>query len=291
MTAVQAVWDFLKPIFELIGNAVKTYITFYVDALKLAWDLISTAVQAVWDFIRPIFEKIGEGIKNSITKFVDLLKTAWDGIKTGVQAVWDFIRPIFTFIGNGIKNSITFYVDALKTAWNGIKTAISAVRDFVLPIFTKIGNAIETSIGSAVELVTGMFTGLKNAVTGVFDLIRKWWNDNLAGKGFTVPNWVPFGAGGKEFRIPRLAMGGVIPATPGGIAAILGEGGRAERVEPLDPNGLSSRDKALIDYLSRGRGVDGMVTVNVYPSPGMNERELAQKVSKELAYMMKKGAA
>lgn len=291
MTAVQAVWDFLKPIFETIGNAVKTYITFYVEALKLAWELISTAVGAVWDFLKPIFGKIGDGIKNSITKFVDALKTAWEGIKTAVSAVWDFIKPIFNFIGNGIKNSITFYVDAFKTAWNGIKTAVSAVRDFVLPIFTKIGDAIESSIGAAVTFVTDLFGGLKDAVTGIFDKIRGWWNDNLAGKGFTVPNWVPFGAGGKEFRLPRLAMGGVIPATPGGIAAILGEGGRAERVEPLDPNGLSRRDKALIDYLSRGRGVDGMVTVNVYPSAGMNERELAQKVSKELAYMMKKGAA
>ena len=66
----------------------------------------------------------------------------------------------------------------------------------------------------------------------------------------------------------------------------------AERVEPLDPNGLSARDKALIDYLSNNNpsGV-GSAVINVYPSAGMNERELAQKVSRELVSMMRKGAA
>jgi hypothetical protein len=32
-------------------------------------------------------------------------------------------------------------------------------------------------------------------------------------------------------------------------------------------------------------------TINVYPSAGMNERELANLVSKQLAYQMRKGAA
>jgi phage-related protein len=291
MTAVQAVWDFLKPIFELIGNAVKTYITFYVDALKLAWDLISTAVQAVWDFIRPIFEKIGEGIKNSITKFVDLLKTAWDGIKTAVSAVWDFIKPIFGFIGNGIKNSITFYVNALKTAWDAIKTTVNTVWNFVKPIFEKIGDGIRDGIGGAVDFVSGLFDGLKSTVKTIFNAIAGFWNSTFGKLSFKVPGWVP-GIGGNGFDvpdIPTLAKGGVIPASLGGTLALLAEAGRPERVEPLDPDGLSRRDKAMIDYMSGG--MRGGVTVNVYPSPGMDERELAQKVSRELAYMMKRGAA
>lgn len=291
MTAVQAVWDFLKPIFEVIGNAIKTSITFYVDALKLAWDLISTAVKAVWDFIRPIFTTIGDGIKNSITKFVDLLKTAWDGIKTAVQAVWDFIRPIFTTIGNAVKNTITFYVNALKTAWDGIKTTVSAVWSFLQPIFTKIGDGIKTGIGGAVSFVTGLFDSLKSTVKTIFNAIAGFWNNTFGKLSFKVPGWVP-GIGGKGFDvpdIPTLARGGIVPASAGGTLALLAEAGRAERVEPLDPNGLSRRDKALIDYLSGG--ATSGVTVNVYPSPGMDERELAQKVSRELAYMMKRGAA
>ena len=86
-------------------------------------------------------------------------------------------------------------------------------------------------------------------------------------------------------RVPQLARGGVVMPQSGGMLAIIGEGGRRERVEPLDPDGLSKRDKAIIDRLSGGGA-----TINVYPSAGMNEQELAKKVSKELAYQLRRGA-
>ena len=331
MTVVKTVWDFIKPIFELIGNAVKTYITLYVEGLKIAWDLIMKVVKAVWDFIKPIFELIGNGVKLYITTYINLLKLAWEGIKTVVQAVWDFIQPIFALIGNGIKNAITFYVNALKTAWDLIKTAVQAVWDFIKPIFTKIGDgiknsitffvdkakagwdnfkngvqavwtfiqpiitkigdAIKNTIGGAVEKIKGVFETLKGVFKTVFNFLANAWN-NTAGKlKFSVPGWVP-GIGNKSFGIPSipvlLAEGGVIPATPGGTLARIGEAGRAERVEPLDPDGLSKRDKAIISMLSGG---GSGTTINVYPSAGMNERELANLVSKQLAYQLRKGAA
>jgi hypothetical protein len=85
------------------------------------------------------------------------------------------------------------------------------------------------------------------------------------------------------------AKGGIFPAQRGGHLIQVAEAGRAERVEPLDPNGLSNRDKALIGYLSGGGG--GGMTVNVYPSPGMDERDLAEKVSRTIRSQMRKGAA
>ena len=326
MTVVKTVWDFIKPIFELIGNAVKTYITLYVEGLKIAWDLIMTAVKAVWDFIKPIFELIGNGVKLYITAYITLLKLAWEGIKTVVKAVWDFIQPIFALIGNGIKNAITFYVDALKKAWDLIKTAVQAVWDFVKPIFekignavknsitfyidlakkgwdlfktgvqavwtfvqpifTKIGDAIKKSIGGAIDFVKGLFSGITSAFQTVLQKFKSFWNSTIGGKGFKAPKWL----GGWEFKIPMLAKGGVIMPSAGGTLARIGEAGRPERVEPLDPDGLSVRDKAIISMLAGNSGGSG-TTINVYPSAGMNERELANLVSKQLAYQLRKGAA
>jgi phage-related protein len=291
MKAVKAVWDFIKPIFELIGNGVKLYITTYIDLLKLAWEGIKTAVQAVWDFIKPIFELIGNGIKNAITFYVDALKKAWDLIKTAVQAVWDFVRPIFTKIGDGIKNSITFFINAAKTGWDNFKNNVQAVWDFIRPIITKIGDAIRNTIGGAVDKIKGVFETLKGVFKSVFNFLANAWNATAGKLKFSVPGWVP-GIGGKSFGIPTipvlLAEGGIIPPTPGGTLARIGEAGRAERVEPLDPDGLSKRDKAIISMLSGG---GGGTTINVYPSAGMNERELANLVSKQLAYQLRKGAA
>lgn len=87
----------------------------------------------------------------------------------------------------------------------------------------------------------------------------------------------------------QAAKGGIFPARRGGHLVQVAEAGRPERIEPLDPNGLSNRDKALISYLSGGQG--GGMTVNVYPSPGMDERELAEKVSRTIRSQMRKGAA
>ena len=47
----------------------------------------------------------------------------------------------------------------------------------------------------------------------------------------------------------QLARGGVVLATPGGINAVVGEGRNNERIEPLDSQGLSRRDRALIGQI------------------------------------------
>jgi hypothetical protein len=74
----------------------------------------------------------------------------------------------------------------------------------------------------------------------------------------------------------------------GGSLVNVAEAGQAERIEPLDENGLSKRDKALILALSGSSS--GGATINVYPSAGMDERELANMVSRKLAFEIRKGA-
>jgi hypothetical protein len=91
-------------------------------------------------------------------------------------------------------------------------------------------------------------------------------------------------------RFPRLAEGGVVRPSVGGTLALIGEAGRSERVEPLDPDGLSRRDKALIkELVGPGSSGSGMV-INVYPSQGMDEAELANMISRKIAFMTRRGA-
>ena len=70
---------------------------------------------------------------------------------------------------------------------------------------------------------------------------------------------------------------------------MIGEAGRPERIEPLDPDGLSKRDKAMIQLLAGNAG--GGINITVNPSAGMDERELATLVSRQLAFQLRKGAA
>ena len=88
--------------------------------------------------------------------------------------------------------------------------------------------------------------------------------------------------------VPKFAKGGIVFPSMGGSLVNVAEAGRAERIEPLDENGLSKRDKALILALSGGGSAGA--TINVYPSAGMDERELANMVSRKLAFEIRKGA-
>jgi hypothetical protein len=139
-----------------------------------------------------------------------------------------------------------------------------------------------------------IFGGVRDTIVGAFrnaiNFIIRGWN-NL---DFTIPKVKVAGISFGGFTIglpdiPELAEGGIINPTPGGTLARIGEAGKAERVEPLDPDGLSKRDKAIIAMLSGSTG--GGITLNVYPSPGMNEVELAALVNRQLAFQLRRGAA
>jgi hypothetical protein len=137
---------------------------------------------------------------------------------------------------------------------------------------------------------------MEGMINGIIDAIN----------GFTAPLRDAIGAvaeffGGEveigiipKISLARLAKGGVVPATPGGTLAQIGEAGRPERVEPLDANGMSKRDRYMVDLINKqGTSAPSGAPINitVNPAAGMNERELASLVSRELAFQMRKGAA
>ena len=288
---VNAVWDSIRIAAEYVWERITA-------AFKSAWDIISGAISFVWEnVIKPIFD--GMAIAFSIT---------WAGIKAAFSAVWGFIENIF--IGMGIAFGLAWAgIRAyFELVWGIISNSITFVWDNVIrPVFSAIGSvfgaiwdgikkAFERAwdfITSAVRGAQSIFGGVRDTIVGAFRnavnfIIRAW--NNL---DFTIPK-VKVGSltfGGFTIGlpdIPELAEGGVVRPTPGGTLARIGEAGRPERVEPLDPDGLSKRDKAIISMLSGGAA--GGATINVYSSPGMDEVELANIVSRQLAFSMRRGA-
>ena len=150
-------------------------------------------------------------------------------------------------------------------------------------------NAI-SFIRNALKTILAPFAGAMNGFIDAF-------NSSIGNFSFTVPDWVPK-YGGRKVSFPkmprvdvtRFAEGGTVFPSVGGTLAQIAEAGRPERIEPLDPDGLSTRDKAMIKLLSGGQGGGGM-TINVYPSKGMNESELASVVSRQIAFQLRRGGA
>ena len=268
--AIKFAWEsIIKPIFDLM----LTVFTAVWDGIKAAfnfvWDAIKFAIDLYWNFyIKPIFELM-----------LTIFKLAWDGIKTAFTVVWDIIKGAISFVWNNvIKPVFEAFGTVFGKVWDGIKGAFTKAWDFITKaidgakaIFGKIGDAIVSAFKGAINFI-----------------IRAWNKIEFKIPGFKVGpvGFDAFTLGLPD--IPELAEGGVINPTRGGVLARIGEAGKAERIEPLDADGLSKRDRAIITMLSGGAGG---INITVNPSPGMDEVELASLVSRQLAFQLRRGAA
>ena len=223
-----------------------------------AVSVIATAAQWLWNAAlaaNPIGIVV-LGIAALVAGFV-LLYTKVDWFRELVDKTFNWIKdnwPLLLAIITGPFGTAVYLIvkhwdtikDAAGAAIDWIKDKMSAVWDFLTYPFR---HAYE-SIKYVWELVKGIFVGfvdsLKYLFGQIYDIITypfrraidtvKWlWNSTLGGFGFSVPSWIPV-LGGREFKIPKMAEGGIVR---GPTLAMIGESG-PEAVVPLDKGGLGN---------------------------------------------------
>ncbi len=327
---VGAAWDWIKEKTSGVLSAVVTFFTELPGKLLNAIQGLATTVlefiakyhplAIIWRLVSENWEKIKTwftelpgkikdavvGLSTTVLEFINkyhpllivwrLISENWEKIKTWFSELPGKIKNALVGLSTTVAEFINKYHPiallkrAVESAWPAVSSFITTKMDSIVT-FVK---GLPAKISAATK---GMWDGIKTAFKGAINFVINGWNKlrfklpdfaglKIAGKtiipGFTGPSLgVPY--------IQPLALGGTVMPSASGTMALIGEAGRPERVEPLDPDGLSKRDKAIISMLA-GNGAGG-ATINVYPSAGMNERELANLVSKQLAYQMRKGAA
>ena len=284
-------WDkiteFFRNLFTNIGEGFSQLWASILGFFEEAW----TNITSWWeDTVIPFFQNLGQVLGRAASAAFEwlgnLFRDAWDFIVNYVQTVLrvyfvDLPRMIAGFAGN----VFGFLGDLIGNAWDSVTNFFS---NTIFPFFSNLPGNLARTAGNVWGFLQDTF---RNAINFVIDRWNNFQLDlRLPQSVFGIP--LPPGIAGAGVtiqtpNIPRLAMGGIVQATPGGVLGVIGEAGRNERVEPLDPTGLSKRDRAIIDRLSGGRGT----TINVYPSAGMDERDLADLVSKKLAFELRRGAA
>jgi hypothetical protein len=259
-------------------------------------EAVGKLVSAVGDALTRAFETV----KEALSEFGPILQGAGDMFKKLGDFLGKYIVPIFQVVlvgaidllGEAIALVIRLFRGFIemftKSPIEGLKTMLGALGTFLINTMKNIWNNLKNALSNI-----PIFASLFSAAESIFKKIAGIWNNTIGKIKFQVPSWVP-GFGGKGFSFPtiNLAEGGIIPPTPGGTIARIGEAGRAERVEPLDANGLSVRDRAMIKLLSNSSSNNKTdLTINVYPSQGMNESELANMVSRQIAFQLRRGGA
>ena len=289
----EAFRELVQKVWAAIKDAVGAVIDWLVEWLPKAWNGFKEALSVVWDGIKVIWNLIVAGVKLFIDAVTTDIKFVWDVLKTGLQLVWDGIKIIWDLIVAGVKAYIATVVSVGATLWGWLKTGLDAAWNLAKGVWDTI-IAFITGLGAKIsKAASGMWDGLKSGLGTVINWIIGALNGAIGAINLLLKG-LKFATFGKvNFVISpippvALAKGGIVSATQGGTLARIGEAGRPERVEPLDPDGLSKRDKAMIQLLSGGPGGN---TINVYPSPGMNESELASMVSRQIAFQMRKGGS
>jgi hypothetical protein len=136
--------------------------------------------------------------------------------------------------------------DIVKGAFDTVKNAAIAVWDFIKTLPDKI-------VGLGQRLVDVITWPFRTA----FNLISDFWNRTIGGIGFKTPSWVPFGAGGKEFKFPtmgRFHTGGIVPGPQGTAVPIMALAG-----ETITPPGASTAGPTVIQLVLDGRVITEVV--------------------------------
>jgi hypothetical protein len=147
-------------------------------------------------------------------------------------------------------------------------TRFEAVRNIVNAVF----NAMRVGVQFTVSAVQGLIAVFKT----VFNTIGTLWNNSFGRISFTIPDIKGVPGRGTSFSIPKipaLADGGIVKASPGGTLALIGEGGKDEAVIPLDRMGsmgggitinVNGGDpQAVVDALRKFYRQNGPIPVGV----------------------------
>ncbi len=254
--------------------------------------------KALKDLVDGVFKAFREGV-DAINETIKKAFPNIDGLKGVFKAMGDFVGtwivPLFKVILvqaiNGVVNTIQFFIEIIgsivkyfKNMFDGISNIVQGVLKLFRGDFV---GGLKQIFGGIGDILMAPFKLVIDGIKALLNVLIRSYNKTLGGLSFKLPGFLGGGTVGFP-PIKELAQGGIVMPSSGGTLARIAEAGKPERVEPLDPDGLSKRDKAMIDYMGgAGKGI----TIVVNPSAGMDERELAAIVSRQLSYAMRKGAA
>ncbi len=180
-------------------------------------------------------------------------QAAWDWILGAAKAVWQWLADNWPLVLAILTGPIGLAVLEIQRNWDTIKSGASAVVDAVVGFFTsipgRIVGVISSMAGKGAEMGAAFIDGVKGAITGavgfaadiasaIVRALKSAWNSFADRINDLIPNslgWGPASIDLPNNPIPHLAKGGIVPATPGGRLAVIGEGRYDEAVVPLRP--------------------------------------------------------
>jgi hypothetical protein len=315
-TKISVTWQKISNTVTLLGVKAQNLFERAVLASKAALVKLGTAVKnaTIWEKLRQIATKTGIAIQQLFTVAMVWTQTALTNAGNAIKnwTIWEKLRQIATVIGTAIQaafntvmalNPIALIVIAIAALVAGLiyfftqvdmgKQMWSNFVKFMASSWAAFAKGFSDAFMGVFNFLNTIVTTISNGVKGFINFIIDGLNKLVDGTNLLLDILNNVTGGAINFKIsgiPKLADGGVVQPRSGGTLAMIAEAGQAERVEPLDKNGLSKRDKALIAQMSGSGTSGGGVHITVNPSPGMDEISLSNLISRRLAFELKRGS-
>jgi hypothetical protein len=252
------------------GVALKAYAVYQAIATAAQWAQ-NTALWA-WP---------GTWIIAAIIVFIGvivLLATKTKFFQTVWGAVWGFMKGVGAWFAGPFANffvqlwakisaslvrakgqfmSIIGFIKNLFVGWLNLHISVA---NKIIAGFNKVVSFFANARSRISRSLSGMWDGLRNGFRAAINWVIGRWNSI----SFSVPSFTflgkNFGGGTVGVpKIPQLAEGGVVKASPGGTLVNVGEGGRDEAVVPLGRGAQSvgtADDRPIVLEIAPGGEAD-----------------------------------
>ena len=282
-----AIVAFFQATFKFIGDMIMGYINFWIGLYTWLGTSIMNVIMAIPQFFVNAYNFVSGLVMAYINFWIGYWTFLGTTIMNIIMAIPNFFVSAYNFVSGLVMNYINFWIGLWTWLGTSIMNIIMAIPNFFVSSFNFIVDFFKNFINTAI----GLFEGFVNFIISGVNMIIK----ALDSLSIKIPDWVPF-VGGQTWGVniplvpslslPRLAKGGIVMPSAGGSLVNVAEAGRPEKVVPLDANGLSAGDKAVLAAVQGGSGVN--IVVNA--APGMDVNALATEVGRKLAFQMRKGA-
>ena len=265
MPLIQAIMDLLgpisailSPIFALVGEIIGLVMDILQPAIDSFVKNIESVVKNITDYFQGVkefyvgiftldadmilgsFKKMGGALLGFIIDpFINAYEQAiaqWSDFKAFFKDIFGFdIEPILKKIGDSLYSLI---IQPFVDQFNFVKKMFTDVFDYLGSMGSKFVNSFSDKFIQGFKNMANMASKIILAPIQFLMELAIGALNNL----IFAANKIPF-VNISEVEVPDLAgavaleEGGIIPATPGGMPAVVGEGGEAEAVIPLSKAG------------------------------------------------------
>jgi hypothetical protein len=176
-----------------------------------------------------LYAALGVGVILAIIAAIVVLEAkfgflgdAVEGVKISAEFLWNKIKEGFGWVVSNWPLLL-----AILSGPFGIAIAVVVkFKDQIIGVVKSIVGFMIDAFSTVAETILAPFKAVFNGIAGL-------WNNTVGALGFTVPNWVPLGLGGKTFEVPDIPVLGDGGIVTGPTLAMIGERG-PEAVIPLN---------------------------------------------------------